>query len=118
MSLSACAGAIQKAFEYFAGRAALGFIIPEWLPTPDNQQYSEAVRQLGLCGVLHHRLSQGTARCQQLSGITTGGRRVLHLPGKEGVQTPLTLLCMSSTGEGSVLQDANALGFTESPLQM
>ena len=40
------AGAIQRAFEYFAERAALGFIIPEWLPTPDNQQYAEAVRQL------------------------------------------------------------------------
>lgn len=40
------AGAIQRAFEYFAGRAALGFIIPEWLPTPDNQQYMKAVRQL------------------------------------------------------------------------
>ena len=40
------AGAIQRAFEYFAGRAALGFIIPEWLPTPDNLQYREAVQQL------------------------------------------------------------------------
>ena len=40
------AGAIQRAFEYFAGRAALGFIIPEWLPTPDNLQYLEAVQQL------------------------------------------------------------------------
>ncbi|CAK0782573.1 hypothetical protein CVIRNUC_005785 [Coccomyxa viridis] len=39
-------GAIQRAFEYFAGRAALGFIIPEWLPTPDNLQYREAVQQL------------------------------------------------------------------------
>ena len=40
------AGAIQRAFEYFAGRAALGFIIPEWLPTLGNLQYQEAVQQL------------------------------------------------------------------------
>lgn len=36
-------GAIQTAFEYFADRAALGFLIPEWLPTPDNARYHQAV---------------------------------------------------------------------------
>eukprot|EP00884_Botryococcus_braunii_P020753 jgi/Botrbrau1/7361/Bobra.0316s0009.2 len=39
-------GAIQRAFEYFAGRAATGFVVPEWLPTPDNLQYSVAVSRL------------------------------------------------------------------------
>ena len=32
--------------DYFASRAATGFAIPEWLPTPDNLQYNEAVSQL------------------------------------------------------------------------
>ena len=32
--------------EYFAGRAATGFAIPEWLPLPDNLQYNRAVSDL------------------------------------------------------------------------
>lgn len=32
--------------EYFAGRAATGFVIPEWLPIPDNVQYNRAVSKL------------------------------------------------------------------------
>lgn len=32
--------------EYFAGRAATGFAIPEWLPIPDNVQYNKAVSDL------------------------------------------------------------------------
>jgi hypothetical protein len=39
-------GAIQTAFEFFAGRAATGFIIPEWLPTLENLQYHSAVARL------------------------------------------------------------------------
>ena len=37
---------IVKAFEYFGRRAAVGFAIPEWLPTPENKEYGEAVRSL------------------------------------------------------------------------
>lgn len=40
------AGAIETAFEFFAGRAASGFVIPEWLPTPENLQYHAAVARL------------------------------------------------------------------------
>jgi len=32
--------------EYFAGRAATGFAIPEWLPLPDNLAYNRAVAEL------------------------------------------------------------------------
>ncbi len=32
--------------EYFAGRAATGFAIPEWLPLPDNLAYNKAVAEL------------------------------------------------------------------------
>ncbi len=38
--------AVRVAFEFFSQRAALGFAIPEWLPTPDNLQYHSAVSQL------------------------------------------------------------------------
>lgn len=37
---------IVTAFEYFGRRAATGFVIPEWLPTPENTEYQEAVRSL------------------------------------------------------------------------
>lgn len=39
-------GAIAEALEYFVGRAATGFAIPEWLPTPGNSRYHAAVAQL------------------------------------------------------------------------
>lgn len=39
-------GSIREAFEHFSQRAASGFIIPEWLPTPDNMQYNGAVHRL------------------------------------------------------------------------
>ena len=39
-------GAIETAFEFFAGRASTGFIIPEWFPTPENFQYHVAVASL------------------------------------------------------------------------
>ena len=38
--------AVRVAFEFFSQRAALGFAIPEWLPTPDNVQYHSAVAKL------------------------------------------------------------------------
>lgn len=38
--------AVRVAFEFFSQRAALGFAIPEWLPTPDNMQYHSAVSKL------------------------------------------------------------------------
>lgn len=41
-----CAGAIKVAFDFFSRRAALGFVVPEWLPTPENLQYLAAVAQL------------------------------------------------------------------------
>lgn len=44
--VSAHSGAIETAFEFFAGRASTGFIIPEWFPTPENFQYRGAVASL------------------------------------------------------------------------
>jgi cytochrome P450 len=37
---------IREAFGHFTRRAATGFVVPEWLPTPENLQYNGAVRRL------------------------------------------------------------------------
>ena len=42
--------------EYFAGRAATGFAIPEWLPIPDNVQYNRAVSDLE--GIVYNIITQ------------------------------------------------------------
>lgn len=41
-----CTASIETAFGFFARRAATAFITPEWLPTPDNVQYNQAVQRL------------------------------------------------------------------------
>lgn len=37
---------VRQAFRHFSQRSANGFIIPEWLPVPDNLQYNAAVHRL------------------------------------------------------------------------
>ena len=39
-------GAIRDAFAFFGARAAAGFVVPEWVPTPDNLAYASAVAKL------------------------------------------------------------------------
>ncbi len=57
------AEAVRVAFEFFSQRAALGFAIPEWLPTPDNLQYHAAVSQLdsAVYGIIEDRKQQLSA---------------------------------------------------------
>ncbi|DBB01015.1 TPA: hypothetical protein ACH3X1_000917 [Trebouxia sp. C0004] len=52
--------AVRVAFEFFSQRAALGFAIPEWLPTPNNLQYHAAVSQLdsAVYGIIEDRKQQ------------------------------------------------------------
>jgi cytochrome P450 len=38
--------AVEKAFSYFAARGATAMVVPEWVPTPDNVAFKEAVQQL------------------------------------------------------------------------
>ena len=51
------AEAVRVAFEFFSQRAALGFAIPEWLPTPNNLQYHSAVSRLdsAVYGIIQDR---------------------------------------------------------------
>ncbi len=69
-----CAGAIQTAFEFFAGRASTGFIIPEWFPTPDNFLYHEAVASLdsAVYGIIDSRQGElaGSAQSPQVHSIS------------------------------------------------
>lgn len=60
------AEAVRVAFDFFSQRAALGFAIPEWLPTPNNLQYHAAVSQLdsAVYGIIEDRK-------QQLSALQT-----------------------------------------------
>ena len=39
-------GAIRDAFEFFGKRSSVGFVVPEWVPTPDNLAYNRAVAKL------------------------------------------------------------------------
>lgn len=54
------AEAVRVAFEFSSQRAALGFAIPEWLPTPNNLQYHAAVSQLdsAVYGIIEDRKQQ------------------------------------------------------------
>jgi cytochrome P450 len=38
--------AVEQAFTYFAARGATAMVVPEWVPTPDNVAFREAVQQL------------------------------------------------------------------------
>lgn len=56
----AAAGAIRTAFEFFSQRAANGFAVPEWAPTPGNAAYAAAVRRLdrAVYGVIDRRAAE------------------------------------------------------------
>lgn len=69
------ADAVRVAFDFFSKRAALGFIVPEWLPTPENAQYHAAVAELdtavyGIIADRKRRLAQLTSSPQQKPQVT------------------------------------------------
>ncbi len=77
------AEAVRVAFEFFSQRAALGFAIPEWLPTPDNLQYHAAVSQLdsAVYGIIEDRKQQLSAlqASSQHSQVGNSSYNRLHL---------------------------------------
>ena len=43
--------AIKEAFEFFGNRSSTGFIVPEWVPIPDNVRYNAVARlDAAVCG--------------------------------------------------------------------
>ena len=79
------ADAVRVAFEFFSQRAALGFAIPEWLPTPDNLQYHSAVSRLDTAVY-----SIIIDRQQQLAGMQTPPKssQVSYLQNPNGISPP------------------------------
>lgn len=77
------AGAIRTAFEFFTERAASGFAVPEWLPTPGNAAYGAAVRRLdaAVYGVIDRRAAELAAAPTQAPQA-----RCLSLPRRKGLQ--------------------------------
>ena len=65
------ADAVKVAMNYFASRAATGFAIPEWLPTPDNGKYNDAVSRLDtiVYGIIRDRKRSGGRQGTQVAPI-------------------------------------------------
>lgn len=63
---------IREAFEHFTQRAATGFIVPEWLPTPDNMRYNGAVHRLDtfIYSLIYSRKVELSARSRVATGAT------------------------------------------------
>jgi cytochrome P450 len=59
--------AVEKAFGYFAARGATAMVVPEWVPTPDNVAFREAVQQLDelVYGIIDSRQAVLTQQQQQ-----------------------------------------------------
>jgi cytochrome P450 len=64
--------AIRDAFEFFGKRSSVGFIVPEWVPTPDNLAYNRAVAKLDK--EVYKLITQRRARrlSEQKGGKETG----------------------------------------------
>lgn len=77
------AEAVRMAFEFFSQRAALGFAIPEWLPTPNNLEYHAAVSQLNsaVYGIIEDRKQRLSAlqASSQYSQVGNSSCNGLHL---------------------------------------
>lgn len=70
--------AVEKAFGYFAARGATAMVVPEWVPTPDNVAFREAVQQLDelVYGIIDSRqavLTQQQAQAQE--GVDSSSNR-------------------------------------------
>lgn len=63
---------ICDAFEHFTQRAATGFIVPEWLPTPDNLRYNGAVHRLDtfVYSLIDARRAELRSRSQAANGTS------------------------------------------------
>ncbi len=78
----AAAGAIRTAFEFFSQRAATGFAVPEWAPTPGNAAYAAAVRRLdrAVYGVIDRRAAElAAAPGPPQARPAPSGRRQCHV---------------------------------------
>jgi cytochrome P450 len=58
--------AVERAFTYFAARGATAMVVPEWVPTPDNVAFKEAVQQLDdlVYGIIDARQEENSKQRQ------------------------------------------------------
>jgi hypothetical protein len=63
--------AVERAFTYFAARGATAMVVPEWVPTPDNVAFKEAVQQLDdlVYGIIDARQAENRQQQQQQQGV-------------------------------------------------
>eukprot|EP00892_Ulva_mutabilis_P002433 jgi/Ulvmu1/12190/UM085_0054.1 len=85
---------IRQAFKHFSQRSANGFIVPEWLPVPDNLQYNAAVHRLDT--VIYSLISQ---RRQELSARSPASGE------GEAPGDLLEALLLAKDEDGSVMED-------------
>lgn len=62
--------AVERAFAFFAGRGAAAMVVPEWVPTPDNLEFSRAVAELDelVYGIIYRRREELAAQRRQQGG--------------------------------------------------
>lgn len=106
---------IRTAFEHFTERAATGFVVPEWLPTPSNLQYNGAVSRLDT--YVYSLIRQRRAELGlEIEGGTTVAPSTPPSSGSLGREAPvatstrtdlLTALVLSTDDDGSRMDDGH-----------
>jgi cytochrome P450 len=106
---------IRIAFEHFTERAAMGFIVPEWLPTPSNLQYNGAVARLDsyVYGLIRQRRAElgleGEVGAPVATSLpTSSGVCGRDAPVATSTRTDLlTVLVLSTDDDGSRMDDSH-----------
>jgi cytochrome P450 len=86
--------AVERAFTYFAARGATAMVVPEWVPTPDNVAFKEAVQQLDdlVYGIIDARQAENSKQRQ-------GADAILSSSSSSSSRTDLLQALLDSTDE-------------------
>jgi hypothetical protein len=92
--------AVERAFTYFAARGATAMVVPEWVPTPDNVAFKEAVQQLDdlVYGIIDARQAENSKQRQGADASSSSSSR-----------TDLLQALLDSTDEAGRPMDKTAL---------
>lgn len=95
---------IAVAFHHFAQRSANGFIVPEWLPTPGNRAYLDAVATLDkyVYELINTRRSQLTGGRTDTAAAASTSTSSAAAAGRQDL---LTALVLARDEDGSVMAD-------------
>jgi cytochrome P450 len=69
--------AVERAFTYFAARGATAMVVPEWVPTPNNVAFKEAVQQLDdlVYGIIDARQAENSKQRQGADASSSSSSR-------------------------------------------